>query len=344
MGKRKIQIGSSNSFTTTMQNDCKEKRGIDLKNFFELHERFMQDKALEGLAPRTLKEYENNLNYFKKYINESYQSEYDCVAVNGELFKGYLYFMIHERKYSPFTVNIRIRTIKAFLRWLYNEKYATDNYALRFKLVKTPIDAINPLSDEDIKRLLETCDKSTYSGFRDFVLMILILDCGIRVGEACELRIEDIDLKQGLINVRGEVSKTRTFRQLPVSQYTNKLLQDLIGLSKEYECEYLFMSTYGGKIKKENLILSFRRIGERAGIKDRCTPYVFRHTFATNAVKSSKLDLFTLQRIMGHSSLVTTRRYVQLENTDLINKHSKASMIDRYIRGGKDRGVRRNLI
>jgi integrase/recombinase XerD len=335
MPKKKVKIDSNISLETDIQNDRHKKNLFNLEKFFISHDMFMQDKALEGLAPRTLKEYTVNLNYFKKYLEEAYQSGYNCIAVNGEIFKGYLYYMIHEKKYSPFTVNIRIRTIKAYLRWLYNEKYTEDNYALKFKLVKTPIDAVQPLSDEDIKKMLEACDRSTYNGFRNYCLIFLILDCGIRIGEACELKIEDIDLKQGLIRVRAEVAKTRNFRQLPVSSYTAKLLKDLIDIADANECEYVFMSTYGGKIKKENLILSFRRLGEKVGLKQRCTPYVFRHTFATNAVKSGKMDLFTIQRIMGHSTLVTTRRYVQLESKDLIKKHSSASLIDKFIKGGR---------
>ena len=332
MVKRKVKIADSISFETDMQNDRHKNKSLNLERFFDLHEVFMQDKALEGLAPRTLKEYNVNLNYFKKYLEETYQSDYNCIAVNGEIFKGYLYFMLQEKKYSPFTVNIRIRTIKAYLRWLYNEKYTPDNYALKFKLVKTPVDPVQPLNDEDVKKMLEACDKTVYNGFRNFCLIFLILDCGIRIGEACELKIEDIDLKQGLVNIRADVAKTRTFRQLPISNFTIKLLKELIDIAKSNECEYVFMSTYGGKIKKENLILSFRRLGEKAGLKQRCTPYVFRHTFATNAVKSGKMDLFTIQRIMGHSTLITTRRYVQLESKDLIKKHNNASLIDKFIK------------
>lgn len=335
MVKRKVKIDNNISLETDMQNDRHKRKSLNLESFFAIHEKFMQDKALEGLAPRTLKEYDVNLNYFKKYLEAAYQSDYNNVAVNGEVFKGYLYFMIHEKKYSPFTVNIRIRTIKAYLRWLNNEKYTPENYALKFKLVKTPLDTVQPLSDEDVKKILEVCDRSTYNGFRNYCLIFLILDSGIRIGEACELKIEDIDMKQGLINVRAEVSKTRTFRQLPISQFTIKLLKDLVEISNSNECEYVFMSSYGGKIKKENMILSFRRLGEKAGLKQRCTPYVFRHTFASNAVKSGKMDIFTMQRIMGHSTIITTRRYVQLNSKDLIKKHNSASMIDKFIRGGK---------
>lgn len=79
-------------------------------------------------------------------------------------------------------------------------------------------------------------------------------------------------------------------------------------------------------------MLSFRRLGEKINLGKRCTPYIFRHTFATNAVKTGIMDLFTLQRIMGHSSLLTTRRYVQLETEDLKRNHKKASPLDNYFK------------
>lgn len=309
---------------------CKNSGNMTVGDFFIVHEKFMNDKSLEGLANRTIDEHKSHLEYFKKYLNDAYQSDIESVAVDSNLFKGYLYWMLHEKEYSPFTVNLRIRTIKCYLNWLYTEKYLAENISLKLKLVKTPEDTIKPLSDDDIKKMLKACDTTTYAGFRDFCLILTILDCGIRIGEACQLMVDDIDLKEGLINVRAEVAKTRKFRQLPISSRTCKFLKELVAIAKENNSIYLFQNTYGGQIKKQNLILSIRRLGEKAGIKQRCTPYVMRHTFATNAVKSGIMDLFTLQRIMGHTTLLTTRKYVQLETTDLKKKHDKANCVDRF--------------
>lgn len=332
MAGKKIKITNSNGLEHNMQIDREKNKLITLEDFFILHKKFMQDKALEGLATRTLDEHVIHLNYFKKYIDSALRSSVDSVAVNSEIFKGYLYYMLYEKKYSPYTANVRIRSLKCYLRWLYLEKYSDENYGTKFKLVKTPLDTTKPLEDEVIKKILKACDKNTYTGLRDYTLMITILDCGIRIGEACELKIDDIDLKQGLINIRGTVAKTRTSRQIPISSYTCKLINNLINMAKENNCEYIFMSLYGGKIQKQNITLSFRRIGEKAGIKQKCTPYVFRHTFASNAVKSGSIDVFSLQRIMGHSNINTTRKYVQLENKDLIKKHNKALFINKYIK------------
>lgn len=179
--------------------------------------------------------------------------------------------------------------------------------------------------------MLKACDISTYAGYRDYTAMLLMLDCGIRVGETVELKVEDIDLKQGLITIRAENAKTRKVRQVPISPIVSKLLKELITISNEDGCQYVFQSTYGSKIQKQNLILAFNRIGKKAGLEKRCCPHVFRHGFATNAVKAG-MDTFTLQRIMGHSTLLTTRKYIQLESSDLKKNHDKMNLIGRYFK------------
>lgn len=321
MGNRKIKV--------KIKTDLQKDRKINVEEFFQLHEYFIKDKSLEGLANRTLKEYDVNLQYFKKWLEYEYQSDYNRVAIEVDLFKKYLYYMQNEKEYNPFTINIRIRTLKTYLKWLYNEKYISSDINIKVKKVKVPQDFTVPLTDNDIKRLLENCDISTYAGYRDYCIIITILDCGIRIHELCVLKNNDIDLKQGLIKVNAETTKTRTARLLPVSTKTCKLLKQLIDIAKGTESNYVFQSTYGGKIKPTNISLSLNRIRNKAGIEKSCTPYVLRHTFATNAVRSG-IDVLTLQRIMGHSTIITTRKYVQLNTNDLKEKHDRLNPIDKY--------------
>lgn len=96
------------------------------------------------------------------------------------------------------------------------------------------------------------------------------------------------------------------------------MINELIKIAEKDGCEYIFQSTYGRQIKKQNIILSFSKLGKKAGLKVRCTPHIFRHTFATNFVKDGG-DKFTLQRILGHSTLAMSRKYIQLNCSDLID-------------------------
>lgn len=305
---------------------------ITISQFFKLHETFMDGKELENLRERTLKEYRTHMVYFKKYIESETDFLKTDVPVTSQIFKNYIYYMTFEKNYSPFTVNLRLRTLLAYLRWLYTNRYIEENIALKIHLQKTPEDAKKPLSNEEVKKLLNGCDLNNYTGFRDFALMLLILDTGIRIGEAAELKISDFDLKEGFVTVRADIAKTRVSRDLPISKRTAKALKELIDVVVEMgKDDYMFQGTYGGHVKKENLMLSFNKIGKKVGLEHRCSPYLFRHTFATNAVKSG-MEVFTLQRIMGHSTIVTTRKYIQLETADLKRNHNKINTVDRYFR------------
>lgn len=319
MGFTKLKVSKNVKSRLSLQVDCTITDSITVGDFFKFHEVFVEDKVLEGLAPRTIKEHRTNINYFKKYLEGATQSKIDRVAemeLKINHFKEYIRYMIVDKEYSPFTTNVRERTLKCYLKWLFDEKYLSENLSMKLKLQKTPEDTIKPLTNNEVKQMLSACDTSTYAGLRDFTVMLLMLDCGIRVGETVETLIDDVDTKHGFITIRGEVAKSRISRQLPISPQVGKLLKELISIAKESESQYVFQSIYGGKIKQQNMILAFRRIGDKIGLNKRCSPHVFRHTFATNAVKES-MDMFTLQKIMGHSTLLTTRKYVQLENSDL---------------------------
>lgn len=331
MGKKMLKIPCSDGSRPSMQNVRGNLDTITANEFFMIHQKFVKDKSLEGLASRTLEEHKTHMKYFRKYLEQEYRSNADRVAIDSDILKGYVYHMLQEKMYKPCTINVRLRTLKCYLKWLCDEVYLNFNYSTKLKLVKVPEDTIKPLSDKDVKKMLNATDKTTYAGYRDYTMMLLMLDCGIRVGEAVQLKVDDIDLKQGLINIRAESAKTRVFRQVPVGSKTCELLRDLIAIAKENNCDYVFQSTYGGQIKKQNIILSFERLGKKVGIEVRCTPHIFRHTFATNAVKAG-IDVFVLQRILGHTTIAMTRKYVQLESSDLIKKHSKVDLLNRYIK------------
>lgn len=309
---------------TVLQKD-RVKESINFDEFFMLTDKFIECKKLEGLRIRTIEDYKTNFRYCKEFANRSGQNR---GAVTEDFFRDYVYYMTIEKNYSHFTCNIRLRSVKAYLNWLYSEKYLASNLSLKIKLLKTPVDKVQPMANSDIKRLLDACDFTTYTGFRNFCVIILIVDCGIRVGELVQLTIDDVNTKNCFVRVRSDVSKTVTERVLPIGKKTAKYLDELIKIAKSMNGEYVFQSTYGGQIKKQNLELSFRRLADKAGVKG--TLYQIRHSFATNSVKQG-MSLFHLQKIMGHSVIQTTRQYVQLDDEELKQAHNKYSIMDRFI-------------
>lgn len=330
MARGKIQIDKNKYLNSLVRKSELFMSDLTFEEFFSIFDEFITLKTLEGLAERSIYDYKNNMQYFKEYLEEHQRTALvRCVEI--DTFRGYLFYMSQEKEYKPCTINIRLRTIKSYLKWLHRERYLDEDISLRLKLVKEPLDTIKPLSDSDVKKILKIPDKTTFVGLRDFVIMVVMLDCGVRVGELVNLKIEDVDFRSRYINVPAEITKSRTFRQMPISSKTIELLKEMVSITKDSDTEYLFPSAYVNQLETNQVINSFSKYGKLAKIKAKCTCHVWRHTFAVNFIKGGS-NVFTLQRILGHSTLDMTRRYIQLTNTDLLRKHKEVSPLNRFLK------------
>lgn len=140
------------------------------------------------------------MNFNRKYDDGEKRITSNRCSISNDLFRGYLSFMIVEKQFLLFTVNIRVATLKAYLGWLYSKGYIKNNYSLAVKKIRTPEDIIKPLSEGDIKLMLSAPDRTVYSGFRDFSIMSLILDTEIRIQELCNTLIDDIDFRNLILD------------------------------------------------------------------------------------------------------------------------------------------------
>lgn len=302
-------------------------RTLTLQEFYSLHDDFIRDKTLERLASRTISDHKKHMQYFQTYACGEYQP-HDRIEKN--MFKNYIHYMIDDKHLKPCTINLRLRTLKCYLNWLFANGHIKENIAPYLALVRVPQDTIQPLTKSEIRKMLDSCNLKTYSGFRDYIIMLVILDTGIRINELCETKLGDIDTKNMLLRVRAEVSKTRIERPLPLSKQTSSLLSQLIDIAKENSCEYVFNSQNGIKVTTEYIIRNLQRLGERTKLGKRCTPHVWRHTFAVEAVKRG-MDIFTLQRILGHTNIQTTRQYIQLQTADIQKKHADINLLNHLL-------------
>lgn len=319
---------------TERENDSKKSTTISVKDFIEKQADFLLTKKLEGLAQRTLKDYNSHFQYLNKWIYQEY-CEGDTKPTVTEnryaekgLFMAYTGYMISH--FKPCTINLRLRTLKCYLNWLYSEAIIKEDISAKLKLVKVPKDTIQPLTPFEVKKIFKTLNLSTYPDYRDFCMMLVMLETGVRVNEASNIMLSDINRKMRLLTVRSETAKTREERHLPTSAKTMKYLDRLISIAENNGELYLFPSSYGGRMGTLAIIKNFEKYGKKAGIDKRTTPHIFRHTMAVNSVKDG-MDIFTLQKLLGHSNITTTRQYIQLNTDDLISSHSKVNVIGRFI-------------
>lgn len=298
-----------------------------IKDFNDKYKTFLQRKILQGISDTTLSDYRKYKNILDNYFQKVAGLE-ESTILKVEHFIEYTNYMKLQKKYKNNTINIRLRYIKSYLNWLSEEGYLKENFSYKIKLMKTPKDTVKALNATEVKRLLKQIDTYSFAGFRDYVLFLTILDTGIRVKEALTLEIKDVNFSENIITVTAQKSKTRNVRFLPIGKRVSRLLNELIKISQKNNSEYVFINQYGLPFEYLGARSAMHRYAEKAGFK--CTLYMLRHTYATNAVIAG-MDIFSLQKIMGHSDLSTTRKYVQLDTKTIVEKHSEANVLEKLL-------------
>ncbi|MFB9275779.1 tyrosine-type recombinase/integrase [Cohnella cellulosilytica] len=170
---------------------------------FTLHNR------AKNLSPRTLNFYEEALRSFQRALKEQ-QLSLELGSITAKLIKqNYIMYMLDSGLASN-TVNNRIRACKTFFRFLYEEKFITNNIVDQFHLIKTEKKMIQTLTKEQMVELLGQPDQRTFTGFRDYKIMLLLLETGMRISECMALELSDINFKEQEISIKmGKGRKSR---------------------------------------------------------------------------------------------------------------------------------------
>lgn len=195
------------------------------------------------------------------------------------------------------------------------------------KVPRTPKKNMPTFTESELEKLFAQPDKKTNKGYRDYTIMLTLLDTGVRVSELCGLKLDDVDLANGYLIVMGKGSRER---YVPIgSKVTKALLKYRMTHRPEGSgADSLFLTRDGRPVNKARVQKIIRRYGEKAGIRTRTSPHTFRSTKAVLYLRNGG-DPFGLQRMLGHSSLVMTRRYSNLADSDVRRQHLKYGVADR---------------
>ena len=279
----------------------------------EMFEKFMNYKVTEGLAEPTIQCYYEHFHYLNEYLQGDLSNE----EVNLETFRGYIGYMLNEKKLAPTTANVRIRTIRAFLKYCYQESWIEEPIFERFKPVKTPEDEIESSTPSEIKSLLNQIDNTRYVGFRDKVMIYTLLDTMVRISELLNIKRSNVDVSAGQIKLEPHKTKTKRARTVPISLKTSKLLKEYLKETEDFGDEILFLTYDGRPIESNTWRRRLTEYGQNTGITNkRVTPHVFRHTGALFYIMNGG-DPFSLQKILGHTDMSMVRRYIQMTDTDV---------------------------
>lgn len=224
------------------------------------------------------------------------------------------------------TINKLIRGWRAWINWLHTEGFISDNPIKGIGTIKAEKRIIETFSNAQIKTLLETPNRATFTGYRDYVIMSTLLDTGVRISELAGMCIQDIDWKERTVLVYG---KGRKERIVPFSRALEKHLRTYLEIRGVLDTDHIFVNIDNEPFQVRGIQQAIQLYGREARIKGvRVSPHTFRHTFAKMYIMNGG-DAFSLQKILGHTSLEIVRMYVNLFSTDVSKQHAKYSPLER---------------
>ena len=208
-----------------------------------------------------------------------------------------------------------ISGVKAFFKYLIIEDYITNDPTMLIENPKIGLKLPEVLSVDEIELIISSIDLSNKQGERNRAILETLYSCGLRVTELINLKISNINFKEGYIKVIGKGDKERL---TPIGSNALKYISIYVNevrihqkISKNQE-DFVFLNNRGSKLSRVMIFTLIKRIVDKVGIKKKVSPHTFRHSFATHLIEGGA-DLRAVQEMLGHESITTTEIYTHLD-------------------------------
>lgn len=289
----------------------------------------------EARSPRTIGWITSAVGYFREFLG----GDPDVAGITADDLRRFIIALQETHKYrhhpftkpgqeklSPRSIETYARAIRAFFGFLHREALIEVNPMLKVRMPKVPSRVVPTLSEKDLVKLLSQPDRSSDAGFRDYAMMLVFVDTGARLSEIAGLRLDDVDLESGYLKVMGKGAKER---YVPFGRKAARVLlkYKLKHRPEPAGTDRFFLTRDGRPLDPGRIAHLIAGYGKEAGLK-RCHPHLLRHTSSVMYLRNGG-DPFTLQKKLGHSSLLMTRHYCNLADSDVRAAHLKHSPADR---------------
>ncbi len=311
--------------------------------FNDAMESYLQDHEGGNHSSKTLEWHRTALGLLRTYLEQECEitliREIEASAISG--------WFAHMRKKpgkrgkvrSERTIQTYARSARAFFHWLMRRDMVERNVFDQVTFPKVGRPLIQTITAEEFEHLLKACTPPNESGpfaeraaVRNRAILWLFYDTGIRVSELCNLSLNALDRKHGVITVKGKGSKERRIALGNVCQrhmyyYLDRHRPDTDELSEwgSPNEDHLFLSETRSQLTKNGVEMLFKRLRQRAGITNkRVSPHILRHTFAIRYLKLGN-DPFSLQELLGHEDMTTVKLYMHMNDDDIQEQKRKYS-------------------
>lgn len=309
----------------------KKNKTADSIYLWEAFEEFVQEKEAKNLSYDTLRNYRQSFKMFAEF------HEFTDQTVVEEVFIGHFYKWINTMKLEgvkPSSINHYLRDCRTFFYWCMDPARGYINPPYKIVMVEGQEEPLKMFSDDEIALLLEKPKRNaSFVEWRTWAIVNWILGTGNRSATLVEVRMNDINYNRKEITLQH--TKNKKAQVIPLSSSLEVVLKEYCRMwRKDADVNaYLFCNVGEWQLTTNSLRHSFARYCEDRGVS-KTNIHGLRHNFAKGWVQNNG-NMFALQKILGHSSLEMTRKYVKLFSEDIKEDFDRFSPLDSIKRKSK---------
>ncbi|MCG9707338.1 site-specific tyrosine recombinase XerD [Pseudoalteromonas sp. Isolate3] len=299
-------------------NNSQAQKGVMTANNAEHLELFLDTLYLEqGVSENTLAAYRSDLEKFCQFIKDK-----DLLAVSLDDIEAYLAYRVDLGLKSRSTAR-SISALKRFYQYFVREKVIADSPMVNIAQPKAGQSLPKTLSEVEVEALLAAPDIEDPMGLRDKAMLELLYATGLRVTELVGLRMEQINLRQAVVFVKGKGNKERL---VPLGEEAMYWLEQFLKVGRsqmiKHATDFVFPSKRGIGMTRQTFWHRIKHYAILASVESPLSPHTLRHAFATHLLNHGA-DLRVVQMMLGHSDLSTTQIYTHVANERLKSVHEQ---------------------
>ncbi|TGL53063.1 site-specific tyrosine recombinase XerD [Leptospira kemamanensis] len=287
----------------------------------QLLQTFQEYLSVEkGLSDNSIYSYGYDLNKFAIFLEKEHINFLEVKANDIMRFLE----EERERKISAKTLAREVVAIRQFYKYLRDEKRLDSNPTEKIETPEVARTIPDYLTQTEIEELFRNIKEDNLYELRDKCIFELLYSSGLRISEACNLKMTDIDMENMTITVEGKGGRQRL---VPFGEKSLEILKRYLSESrteilKKRTCDFVFVSKKGSYINRKSVWRLLNHYIKRTKIKKKVTPHTLRHSFATHLLENHA-DLKSVQELLGHIDISTTQIYTHMANKTLKEVHKK---------------------
>lgn len=266
------------------------------------------------LARRTIREYEMDLALFFEHLEPYLREELTLEGIDPRTIREFLAYLRRDRAYTSNALNRKIACLKTYFRFLESEGYLKTNPMNGIGSAKDGRVLPKVLTQPEVEQLLEaargrieTAPNREFA-LRDRAALELFYASGIRLAELVGLDMNHIDLDRKTMRVTGKGNKQR---MVFINEAAADALRSYLAVRPRAKSNAVFLNRFGDRLSRRAVELTFAQLMQEAGLDKHASPHTLRHSFATHMLEGGS-DLVTIKELLGHTSLSTTQVYTNL--------------------------------